>query len=165
VVKGSLKGDPLLTALAVCLLILSISALLYLGRQIFVPIALAILLSFVLAPAVRILQSARFPHGIAVFFVVFATFALIGLLGFVVAGQLAGLAAELPKYQTTITEKISRMKGEGAVPSTLSRALGLFSEIAAQLNATKGARDQNSESADQAPKSIPVVVENNVGVL
>jgi predicted PurR-regulated permease PerM len=165
VVKGSLKGDPLLTALAVCLLILSISALLYLGRQIFVPIALAILLSFVLAPAVRVLQSARFPHGIAVFFVVFATFALIGLLGFVVAGQLARLAAELPKYQTTITEKISRMKGEGAVPSTLSRALGLFSEVAAQLNATKGARDQHSESADQAPKSIPVVVENNVGVL
>jgi predicted PurR-regulated permease PerM len=165
VVKRSLKGDPLLTALAVCLLILSISALLYLGRQIFVPIALAILLSFVLAPAVRVLQSARFPHGIAVFSVVFATFALIGLLGFVVAGQLAGLAPELPKYQTTITEKISRMKGEGAVPSTLSRALGLFSEVAAQLSGTRPARDQNSESADQAPKSIPVVVENNVGVL
>src|SRR5262249_6332183 len=70
-----------------------------------------------------------------------------------------------PKYQTTITEKISRLKGEGAVPSTLSRALGLFSGVAAQLNGTKDARDQNSESADQAPKSIPVVVDNSVGVL
>jgi len=154
-VKRSFKGDPLLTVLAVCLLILSISALLYLGRQIFVPIALAIVLSFVLAPAVRVLQNARFPHGIAVFFVVFGAFALIGLLGFIVAGQLAGLARELPKYQTTISEKISRLKSEGAPPSTLNRALGLFSEVAAQLNGTSDA-PEISGSAEQAPKSKPV---------
>ena len=163
-VNRSFKGDPLLTVLAVCLLILSISALLYLGRQIFVPIALAIVLSFVLAPAVRVLQNARFPHGIAVFFVVFGAFALIGLLGFIMAGQLAGLATELPKYQTTISEKISRLKSEGAPPSTLNRALVLFSEVAAQLNGTRDA-PEISGSAEQAPKSKPVVVENSVGVL
>ena len=45
-----------------------------------------------------------------------------------------------------------------------TRALGLFSEVAAQLNGTRDAHE-NSGSADQAPKSIPVVVENSVGVL
>ena len=37
-------------------LVAIIVGMLYFGREIFVPIALAILLSFVLAPAVRLLQ-------------------------------------------------------------------------------------------------------------
>ena len=37
---------------------------LYLGREVLVPIALAVLLSFVLAPLVRVLQGWRFPRGV-----------------------------------------------------------------------------------------------------
>ena len=39
---------------------------LYVGREVFVPIAPAILLSFVLAPLVRLLQRCRMPRGLAV---------------------------------------------------------------------------------------------------
>ena len=43
---------------------------LYFGREIVIPIALAILLSFVLAPLVALLQRTRLPRGIAVVSVV-----------------------------------------------------------------------------------------------
>jgi predicted PurR-regulated permease PerM len=46
-----------------------IVAALYFARDVLVPIALAVLLSFVLAPLVRRLQSWRFPRVIAVFIV------------------------------------------------------------------------------------------------
>ncbi len=44
---------PVFTALATCLLVLAIGAILSLGRDVLMPITLAVLLSFVLAPAVR----------------------------------------------------------------------------------------------------------------
>src|SRR6476660_4542560 len=42
-----------------------IIAALYVGREVFVPIALAILLSFVLAPLIRLLQHIHVPRAIA----------------------------------------------------------------------------------------------------
>ena len=50
---------------------------LYLGREVFVPIALAILLSFVLAPLVRLLQRWRIPRPVSVVGVVLLAFASI----------------------------------------------------------------------------------------
>ncbi len=51
----------LLSAVAIAILAGIIIATLYFGREIFVPIALAILLSFVLAPLVSLLQRMRVP--------------------------------------------------------------------------------------------------------
>jgi hypothetical protein len=56
-------------------------AALYFGREISVPIALAILLSFVLAPLVGILQRARIPRGFAVVSIVLLAFMIIFGLG------------------------------------------------------------------------------------
>jgi len=56
----------LLSAVATAILAVIIIAMLYFGREIFVPIALAILLSFVLAPLVEILQGIHVPRGLAV---------------------------------------------------------------------------------------------------
>lgn len=47
-----------------------IIAALYLGREVFVPVALAILFSFVLSPLVKLLQKLRLPRSIAVIAVV-----------------------------------------------------------------------------------------------
>jgi predicted PurR-regulated permease PerM len=44
-----------------------IVAALYFARELLVPIALAVLLSFVLAPLVKLLQPARVPRPVAVF--------------------------------------------------------------------------------------------------
>src|SRR4030095_4522543 len=56
----------LLSAVATAILAVIIISMLYFGRDIFVPVALAILLSFVLAPLVGILQRIHVPRGLAV---------------------------------------------------------------------------------------------------
>ena len=104
----------LLSALAIAILAVMIIATLYFGREIFVPIALAILLSFVLAPLVSLLQRLRVPRGLAVISVVITAFALIFATGSLFATQLTQLAGDLPLYQSTISEKIQSFRATTA---------------------------------------------------
>src|ERR1044071_6542345 len=80
-------------------------AALYLGREIFLPFALAILLSFLLAPLVAILRRYYLPRVPAVIATVSITFIVVlGLLA-AVGGQLVTFANKLPNYQHTIQDK------------------------------------------------------------
>ena len=96
--------------MAIALLAVLIIVTLYFGREVFVPISLAILLSFVLAPLVGLLQRMRVPRGIAVVGVVILAFGLIFATGSLLAAQLTELAGDLPRYQMTITEKIQSLR-------------------------------------------------------
>src|SRR5687767_522154 len=87
---------------------------LYFGREVFVPIALAILLSFVLAPLVRLLQRLHVPRGLSVVAVVLLAFMSIFAIGGVIATQLTELAGDLPRYQSTMREKIKSVRGATA---------------------------------------------------
>lgn len=80
-------------------------AALYYGRELVVPLVLASLLAFVLAPACRLLQRIRLPRVAAVIVVVVLAFGIIGGLATVVARQGAVLAGNLPAYQTTVLGK------------------------------------------------------------
>jgi predicted PurR-regulated permease PerM len=86
-------------------LVLAIGGL-YFGRDIFVPLAVAILLSFVLAPLVNWLYRLKLPKIAAILVAVALAFAVIGALAVVVGTQLVQLADNLPQYQQTITHKI-----------------------------------------------------------
>jgi predicted PurR-regulated permease PerM len=74
-----LKAPKSVTGVAVITAI--IIGALYFGRELFVPISLAILLSFVLAPLVRALQRWRVPRGLAVVSVVLLAFLSIFAIG------------------------------------------------------------------------------------
>ena len=76
-VRTSEELVALLSAVATAILAFMIITTIYFGREIFVPIALAILLSFVLSPLVGLLQRIRVPRGLAVVSVVIIAFALI----------------------------------------------------------------------------------------
>src|SRR5262249_59680327 len=91
---------------------------LYLGREVFVPIALAILLSFVLAPLVRLLQRWHVPRGVAVVSAVLLAFLSIFALGGLIAAQVAELAGDLPRYEATMREKIKSVRGKTATSGT-----------------------------------------------
>ena len=113
-----------------------ISAL-YVGRDVFVPIALAILLSFVLAPLVRVLQRWHFPRGLSVGAVALLAFACIFALGGVLAAQITQLAEDLPRYQATIRDKIETLRGATATSSTLQRAADVLQDLGQELNRPK----------------------------
>lgn len=127
----------LLSAVACSILAALFIAALYFGREIFVPIALAILLSFVLGPSVGLLQKARVPRGLAVVGVVILAFSVIFGLGTLIANQLSQLAGDLPVYQSTMQEKIKSVRGVTASSGTLERAADMLQELSRELDRPK----------------------------
>ncbi len=96
-------------------------AALYFGRALVVPLVLASLLAFVLAPACAMLQRARLPRVAAVMIVVVLAFGGIGGLGTVVVHQAANLASGLPTYQSTIMGKWHALTDKGGLLSRLTQ--------------------------------------------
>jgi predicted PurR-regulated permease PerM len=85
-------------------------AVLYLTREILVPIALAVLLSFVLAPLVRLLQRLKVPRSLAVIGAVAAALAISGSLATMVMVEVDQLANDLPRYQSTLSDKLHNLR-------------------------------------------------------
>ena len=151
----------LLSAVAIALLAVLIIATLYFGREILVPISLAILLSFVLAPLVGLLQRMRVPRGLAVVSVVVFAFGLIFATGSLLAAQLTQLAEDLPRYQTTITEKIQSFRQTTAGRGTLERASGMLKDLSKELDKPKEAASPSSSglTSRTTASTTPVPVE------
>ena len=116
-------------------------AALYFGRELVVPLVLASLLAFVLAPACALLQRLRLPKVAAVVVVVLLAFGIIGSVGLVVGRQAALLAGSLPAYESTIREKW-RALGEGEGPLARLIRTGL---------ATPKTGDGTTAAASQGP--------------
>jgi len=151
----------LLSAVATAILAAIIVMVLYFGREIIIPIALAILLSFVLAPLVGLLQRVRIPRGLAVVSVVIIAFALIFAMGSLLATQLAQLAGDLPRYQSTISEKIQSFRETTAGRGTLERASGMLKDLSKELDKPKEAASALGVGAGAkgaTPKPVPVEV-------
>ena len=152
----------LLSAVATAILTVIIIMLLYFGREIIIPIALAILLSFVLAPLVGLLQRMRIPRGLAVVSVVITAFALIFAMGSLLASQLTQLAGDLPRYQSTISEKIQAFRDTTAGRGTLERASGMLKDLSKELDKPKEAAAPLSGGASPTAasplKPVPVEV-------
>jgi predicted PurR-regulated permease PerM len=85
-------------------------AVLYWAQAVLVPVALALLVTFVLTPPVTFLQRliGRVP---AVLVTVALVFTALGLAGWGVATQMSKLAGELPRYRANIREKIADVRG------------------------------------------------------
>jgi predicted PurR-regulated permease PerM len=150
------------SAVATAILAVIIVATLYFGREIIIPIALAVLLSFVLAPLVGLLQRVRVPRGLAVVSVVIMAFAVIFAMGSLLASQLTQLASDLPRYQTTISEKIQSFRDTTAGRGTLERASGMLKDLSKELDKPKDAASvlgagANSKAA-VPPTPVPVEV-------
>jgi len=146
---------------AAALLTALIVAALYFGRDVFVPIALAVLLSFVLAPVVRRLEGWRVPRAGAVIGVAALAFLTIFAVGGVIATQVAQLASELPRYEANMRSKIQSFRGTAATTSTLERAADVLQDLGKELNKPKdkpaGASPSAATPATDA-KPIPVEV-------
>src|SRR3954453_21170321 len=129
----------LLSAMATAVLAVIIITMLYFGREIIIPIAMAILLSFVLAPLVGLLERIRVPRGLAVVSLVIVAFSLIFAVGSLLATQLTQLAGDLPRYQSTISDKIQSFRDTKAGRGTLERASDMLKDLSKELDKPKDA--------------------------
>ncbi|MCJ2114637.1 AI-2E family transporter, partial [Methylobacterium sp. E-025] len=85
-------------------------AALYFGREVFIPLVLAVLLSFVLAPVVNLLRRIKFGRVPSVIVAVLLALGVIGGIGAVLGTQVAGLAGNLPQYQATVSKKFAGLQ-------------------------------------------------------
>lgn len=103
------------------------AAILYLAREVLIPLALAILLSFLLAPLVRRLEHWRLGRIPSTFIAVTLAVSVIAGIGLIAARQALSLTAKLPEYRANIVEKIRSVREPS--DSTLSRAAEAIKEL------------------------------------
>jgi predicted PurR-regulated permease PerM len=162
-VASRARNLPLLYVLGCMVLV---TACLYWAKAVLIPVALAILLTFLLNPVVSVVQRTRvLSRTPAVLLVVALVFSLVGGIGWTVTRQLTTLAYELPRYQENLKQKISdfRALGKGGV---IERLQTTIEEIAGELR--KGTPpppeiqptgEPSKELHDEPEKPVPVVVQ------
>ena len=83
---------------------------LYFGREVLVPVSIAILLSFVLAPVTDVLSRLRIGRVASALIAVVLAFAILGILGAIIGRQAAQLSENLPAYQVEISKKLDAVR-------------------------------------------------------
>lgn len=97
-------------AVKVMSLFLMFVATLYFGKAVLVPVTLALLLTFILAPLVDLLTRLRLGRVPAVLLGVAVALTIVAALGSIIGTQIAGLTDDLPDYTTTAEAKVSTVK-------------------------------------------------------
>ena len=143
-------SEPSTGGIGVVGMIALVIAGLFVGREVFVPVALAILLSFVLAPLIRLLQKLRVPRVLAVIGVVLVAFAGITALATVMATQVTQLAGDLPRYQLTMREKVLSLRGSAAGSSALERAADVLQDLGKELDRPQTDAERRTRRRDEA---------------
>jgi predicted PurR-regulated permease PerM len=133
---------------------------LYFAREVIIPITLAVLLSFVLAPLVKLLRGLgvwRVPSVLLA--VVLALAMVLGIAG-LIGTQIADLAEQAPRYETTIRDKIETVR-----KATFERASALVAHWGRQLEPAPGepgktaARNADTAAPQAPPDQKPLPVE------
>lgn len=127
---------------------------LYLARVVFIPLALALLLAFLLGPPVVKLRRLGIPRLPAVLMVVILSFSLIGSAGFFMVIQLGAVARQLPQYQENVRQKLETIRDSGGgVIRPLVRAI---SNLSRDLTPKEPLGEGTSGIEEQRP--VPVEI-------
>jgi len=118
------------------------------GRDVLVPIAIAVLLSFVLAPVTDALTRLRIGRVASVLLAVTLAFALLIGLGAVIGKQVAQLGENLPQYQTVIAKKLQAVRSSGFSKGVVEKA----------ADALHGLDSNLGKSTDSSPVASPSAV-------
>ena len=135
-------------------------AVLFLAKTVIFPLALALLLTFILAPLVTGLERIQVPRVLAVLCVIVAAAAILGTAGWTVFTQLLEVADDLPAYTLNIQKKIETFRESKTTKLTLAQdELNRLSKQVEQLN-TNATGDRGTENHEQpgASPSRPLLV-------
>jgi predicted PurR-regulated permease PerM len=115
IVPPDLPATNSLLTLAVSVVVV---AALYLAREVLIPVTLAVLLSFLLAPVASRLRRLHIGRIPSVLVAVLLALGVMAGAGSVVALQIASLAQDVPEYQTAITSKVEALRGAAVLELT-----------------------------------------------
>lgn len=106
-------------------------AALYFAKDVLVPLALAILITFLLAPIVARLERWHFGRVLSAVLVLLTVIAFVGGIGYVVANQFVDLAAKLPQYKETLVTKARKLRPSG--DGTLGKARDALRDLGREV--------------------------------
>ncbi|SUE62840.1 AI-2E family transporter [Roseomonas gilardii] len=135
--------------------IVAVVGILYVARELLVPLVLATLLAFVLAPVVRGLRRGRVPRIPAVLLTAFLAFGLLTAGGVMMGRQMAELASDLPRYQAAVMEKVGHLSSGGI----LERVSGLLQRLGENVVPRASAPASPSPAAEAGTPVRPLPVE------
>jgi predicted PurR-regulated permease PerM len=143
---GTSKPPPLIF---LATLILTF-ALLYWAQAVLIPVALSLLLTFLLAPVVEWLERMRLGRVPAVILAVIFAFSVLAAMGWLITSQLTKLAGDLPKYEANIKRKIAdvRQIGKGG---TIERVQESVEEIKEEIN-----KSEPTKKGESSPREVLV---------
>jgi predicted PurR-regulated permease PerM len=119
-------------------------AALYWAQTVFIPVALAVFLTFLLSPLVRRLQRWGLGRTPSVILVVLLAAGFLGGLGYLVTREVTGLIAQLPKYSDNIRAKVKSLRemSQGGVGESLGQ---LLHEVAGELKGQPAVPEEGTE--------------------
>lgn len=129
-------------------------AVLYLAKPVLVPLALAILFTFLLAPLVTLLERIRLPRVMAIFLVILLAGGVVGAIGWTVTRQLVEVVVHLPVYRSNITDKIAKL--HNTKPTSYVRAQRELERLSREIDfSSAGAVEGRSRIRARRPGSSP----------
>ncbi len=138
------------------LIVLAVTALvLYFARELLIPLAFALTLSFLLAPVVGRLEERRLPRIVAVGVTGVVALTLVLGVGYVVARQLLDVARSLPTYRLSIQQKMASV--HSPAEQSLEKAFSSIEDISGDLY-TSARTATPGEAATPASQATPVRV-------
>ena len=156
VTAADTPGVQGLLTLAVAVVIV---AGLYLGSEMMIPIILAVLLSFLLAPVANFLQSLHLGRVPSALLAVVLALGIILTFGMVIGTQLAELAQEVPRYASSVEQKIETLQSHtlGRVTTIIRRLSHELDRATISEGSSPGVATPTTPTGDEQ-KSIPVEV-------
>jgi predicted PurR-regulated permease PerM len=151
------RSSGLPTAVIVILAI----AVLYLARDVFIPLAFAIVLSLILAPAVGWLQKLRVRRFVAAVLVMLVSITAAGVVSYVIFQQLVQVVNELPTYRENINHKIQALtaRGKGVLGQAAESVKQLEKDLVPPPDQPVPAASPGRVASGNAPaKPVPVQV-------
>lgn len=143
------------TSLPTVATVVAIVAALYFGRAVFLPLAIALLITFALAPVVSSLRRLRVPRVAAVIASVFMAFSVLALFGFILAIQVTELAQNVTTYQTNILTKVRSLKEAGAGAGIVEQLTRVVERVGREIER----QEPSPPAVGEEPKRDPLPVE------
>jgi predicted PurR-regulated permease PerM len=147
--------DRVASTALVVIAIFAVVAALSLGRELFIPITLALVFATVLRPVVRWLERLRVPSTAAAALVVLVTLAIVGGIGAAVAKPVQGMAASVPKSVSVARAKLdavtAKLRALGGTATPAAPAPAGATAPAGTTTATPAAASTTAPPSGGAP--------------
>ena len=134
----------------------AVLGILYLGRDVLVPVTLAVILSFLVAPMVRRLRRLGLGHVPSVIAAVLIFASVFAAGATVIGAQLVRLTASFPQYEQTIRGKLAVLNKLGAEP--LHALIGPADRVIGEIADRKSASTMEGGTIGAATDPIAVEV-------